>query len=122
MFSFSNYLFFLFSLCLDTDGKESHFHELNRECGLDYFLPLSTFTSASNGFLMEDECVLGAEIFVTKEIGGVKVKSLSMVKDPATVKYVWKFKNFSIFSKVNASSVTLLSFTSEAFTCGGQKW
>ncbi|KAL5781889.1 hypothetical protein ACOSP7_006918 [Xanthoceras sorbifolium] len=98
----------------DATGKESLFHGLKLECGFDHFVPLKEFNAASNGYLVEDKCVFGTEIFVTKERGRVKSECLSMVKDTCSVKHVWKIENFS---KLNAEY-----YESEVFSAGGQKW
>ncbi|KAH7573323.1 hypothetical protein JRO89_XS03G0116800 [Xanthoceras sorbifolium] len=98
----------------DATGKESHFHELKLECGFDHFVPLKEFNDASNGYLVEDKCVFGTEVFVTKERGRVKAECLSMVKDTCSVKHVWKIENFS---KLSAEFCF-----SEVFSAGGQKW
>ncbi|KAK2650738.1 hypothetical protein Ddye_018227 [Dipteronia dyeriana] len=98
----------------DAIGKESHFHELNLECGFDHFVPLKAFNDASNGYLVEDKCVFGTEVFVTKERGRVQAECLSMTKDTSSVKYVWKIENFSKFSEMD--------YYSEAFSVRGHKW
>ncbi|KAH7511479.1 hypothetical protein JRO89_XSUnG0199000 [Xanthoceras sorbifolium] len=98
----------------DATGKESHFHELKLECGFDHFVLLKEFNDASNGYLVEDKCEFGTEVFVTKERGRVKAECLSMVKDTCSVKHVWKIENFS---KLSAEFCF-----SEVFSAGGQKW
>ncbi|KAK0608418.1 hypothetical protein LWI29_030382 [Acer saccharum] len=98
----------------DAIGKESHFHELKLESGFDHFVPLKAFNDASNGYLVEDKCVFGTEVFVTKERSRVKAECLSMIKDTSSVKYVWKIENYS---KLNAAY-----YDSEVFSAGGHKW
>ncbi|TXG71470.1 hypothetical protein EZV62_000049 [Acer yangbiense] len=72
----------------DAIGEKSHFHELKLECGFDHFVPLKTFNDASNGYLVEDKCVFGTEVFVTKERGRVKAECLSLIKDTCSVKKI----------------------------------
>ncbi|KAI9195371.1 hypothetical protein LWI28_014243 [Acer negundo] len=98
----------------DAIGEKSHFHESKLECGFDHFVPLKTFNDASNGYLVDDKCVFGTEVFVTKERGRVKAECLSLIKDTCSVKYVWKIENFS---KLNESY-----YYSEAFSAGGHTW
>ncbi|KAK2647015.1 hypothetical protein Ddye_022210 [Dipteronia dyeriana] len=98
----------------DAIEKENHFHELKLECGFDHFVSLKAFNDASNGYLVEDKCVFGTEVFVTKERGRVKAECLSLIKDTSSVKYVWKIENFS---KLHADN-----YFSEVFSAGGHKW
>ncbi|KAK2650733.1 hypothetical protein Ddye_018222 [Dipteronia dyeriana] len=58
------------------------------------FLPLKAFNDASNGYLVEDTCVFGAEVFVIKERITGKGECLSLIKDPLSIKYVWKIETF----------------------------
>ncbi|OWM63255.1 hypothetical protein CDL15_Pgr010655 [Punica granatum] len=37
------------------------------ESGFDQLIPLKTFTDSRNGYLEDDTCILGAEVFVSKE-------------------------------------------------------
>ncbi|KAJ6318094.1 hypothetical protein OIU76_013607 [Salix suchowensis] len=46
----------------DVAGKERRFHGLKLEWGFDEFIQLSTFNDSRYGFLVEDTCVLGAEL------------------------------------------------------------
>ncbi|KAJ6350700.1 hypothetical protein OIU78_006775 [Salix suchowensis] len=75
-------------------GKERRFHGLKLEWGFDEFIQLSTFNDSRYGFLVEDTCVLGAEVFVCRERSRGKGEVLSMTKQPATFKYTWKIENF----------------------------
>ncbi|KAH9687477.1 TRAF-like family protein [Citrus sinensis] len=45
-------------------GKERRFHGLKLEWGFDQFIPLEEFNDASNGYLLGDTCVFGAEVLV----------------------------------------------------------
>ncbi|VVA39563.1 PREDICTED: MATH [Prunus dulcis] len=49
------------------EKNERRFHGMKLDWGFDQFLSLKAFTDTSNGFLMEDACVFGAEVFVRKE-------------------------------------------------------
>ncbi|KAK1592655.1 hypothetical protein Q3G72_028333 [Acer saccharum] len=94
--------------------KEKRFHGLKLEWGIDQFLPLKTFNDASNGYLVEDTCVFGAEVFVVKERVTGKGECLSMIKDPHSIKHVWKIENFLKSEKE--------CFDSTIFVAGDQKW
>ncbi|KAL0541695.1 hypothetical protein IC582_021750 [Cucumis melo] len=46
------------------DEKMRQFSATKREWGIEKLLPLNTFSDASNGFLVDDCCVFGVDIFV----------------------------------------------------------
>ncbi|PQM38804.1 hypothetical protein Pyn_07621 [Prunus yedoensis var. nudiflora] len=78
------------------------------------YLALQAFTDASNGFLVDDACVFGAEVFVRKERSTCKGECLSMIKDAVMYKHVWKIENLSKLDEE--------SYDSETFIAGDQKW
>lgn len=63
---------------------------------------------------MDDTCVLGAEVFVSKERSTGKGECLEMIKDPRSFKHVWKVENFS---KLDTEY-----YDSKEFTVAGYKW
>ncbi|KAE9592786.1 putative ubiquitinyl hydrolase 1 [Lupinus albus] len=77
----------------DALGKERRFHKMKSECGFDEFIPLKEFNDESKGYLVEDMCVFGAEVFVCKEINKGKGESLVMVKDAIGYKHLWGIDN-----------------------------
>uniref|UniRef100_A0A5B7C3A3 MATH domain-containing protein n=1 Tax=Davidia involucrata TaxID=16924 RepID=A0A5B7C3A3_DAVIN len=81
----------------DGEGRIRRFHGMKTEWGFDQLLSLDTFKDASNGYLLEDSCVFGAEVFVIKY--GGKGECLSMIKEPNGNIYTWKVDNFSAISK-----------------------
>lgn len=96
----------------ESDGPVKRFHEMKTEWGFDQLLSLEKFNDASNGYLVKDCCVFGAEIFVIQPTG--KWELLSMVKKPANGSLKWKIENFSKLDKS--------SYLSKAFTAGGRSW
>ncbi|BBN69634.1 TRAF-like family protein [Prunus dulcis] len=96
------------------EKNERRFHGMKLDWGFDQFLSLKAFTDTSNGFLMEDACVFGAEVFVRKEKSTCKGECLSMIKDAVMYKHAWKIDNFS---KLNAES-----YDSQTFIAGDHKW
>ncbi|KAM2541733.1 hypothetical protein TB2_021262 [Malus domestica] len=96
------------------EPKERRFHGMKLDWGFDQFLPHKAFTQASNGFLIDDTCVLGAEVFVSKERSEGKGERLSMVKDPVMYKNTWRINNVS---KLDAES-----YDSNTFIAGDHKW
>ncbi|KAJ0034576.1 hypothetical protein Pint_24233 [Pistacia integerrima] len=98
----------------DALGRERRFHGLKLEWGCDQYIPLTVFNDASNGYLVEDSCVFGAEVFVCKETITGKGECLSMIKDAPTCKHVWKVEGFS---KLNEEC-----YESKVFIAGDHKW
>ncbi|KAJ0100393.1 hypothetical protein Patl1_21011 [Pistacia atlantica] len=63
--------FFVFDQLQDkyvtnVDGRIRGFHSMMTEWGISKFLDLETFHNPSNGYLINDTCVFGAEFFVVK--------------------------------------------------------
>ncbi|ESR46003.1 hypothetical protein CICLE_v10003602mg [Citrus x clementina] len=104
-----------FLILQDAMGKERRFHGLKLEWGFDQFIPLEEFNDASNGYLVDDTCVFGAEVLV-KERNKCKGECLSMTKltSASIYKHVWKIENFS---KLEAKR-----HESEVFIVRDQKW
>ncbi|KAJ6910075.1 hypothetical protein NC652_020927 [Populus alba x Populus x berolinensis] len=98
----------------DAAGKERRFHGLNLQSGFDQFIKLSTFNDARYGLLLEDTCVLGAEVFVCGERSRGKGEVLSMKKDPTVSKYAWKIVNFFKLDEKRQES--------QIFSTGDHQW
>ncbi|KAA8545761.1 hypothetical protein F0562_020788 [Nyssa sinensis] len=96
----------------DGGGRVRRFHAIKTEWGFDQFLSLDTFKNVSNGYLCDDSCILGAEVFVIHYAG--EGECLSLIKAPAGNIYTWKVHNFSALSKEELSS--------EEFKTGKGKW
>ncbi|XP_044478671.1 uncharacterized protein LOC123221717 [Mangifera indica] len=78
------------------EWRERRFHAMKTEWGIAKFIDLETFCNPLNGFLIEDTCVFGAEVFVVKST--FKGECLSMIKQPTTCYYSWKLNNFSFLA------------------------
>lgn len=63
---------------------------------------------------MEDTCMFGADVFVSKERRNGRGECLSMIKDATSSKHVWKIENFSKLDNE--------SYDSNAFFAGDRKW
>ncbi|KAL5564631.1 hypothetical protein UlMin_027795 [Ulmus minor] len=98
----------------DAVRKERRFHKMKLEWGFDEFIPLNTFNDGANGFLVDDTCVFGAEVFVCKERGREKGECFHMIKDPILNKHTWRVDNFSKLSTEYIESKT--------FNAGDHKW
>lgn len=66
---------------------------MKTEWGNPKFLDLETFHNPLKGYLVDDTCVLGAEVFVVGS--SFKGECLSMVKQPATCFHSWEVNSFS---------------------------
>ncbi|KAH9650854.1 TRAF-like family protein [Citrus sinensis] len=78
--------------------------------GVAKFIDLKTFSDPLNGYLVNDACVFGAEVFVVKNT--FKGECLSMMHDPPTYYHTLKVSNFS--------SLLDEFYESESFGC--YKW
>ncbi|CBI22432.3 unnamed protein product, partial [Vitis vinifera] len=94
----------------DAGGKLTRFNVMKTQCGFPQFLSLDVLNDPCNGYLMEDSCIFGAEVFVIKYSG--KGECLSMIKEPVDGTFTWVIENFSTLKeKVMYSDV----FTVEDF-------
>ncbi|KAH7565366.1 hypothetical protein JRO89_XS09G0196400 [Xanthoceras sorbifolium] len=92
------------------DWCENRYHAINTRCGIAKFINVNTFSNPVNGYLIDDTCVFGAEVFVVKST--FKERCLSMINDPSTYFYTWKVTKFSTLVEEK--------FVSESF--GHYKW
>ncbi|KAI9162225.1 hypothetical protein LWI28_025116 [Acer negundo] len=88
-------------------GWETRYHAMNTISGIAKFIDLKTFSDPVNGYLLDDNCVFGVEVFVVKNT--FKEGCLSMIHDPAKCDHTWKVTNFSTL--VNDK------YVSESFGC-----
>lgn len=89
-------------------------HRAMLQVGFDRVIPLKAFSVASNGYLIDDTCVFGAEVFVCKERRAGKAEYLSRIKKAFMNKHCLKIQNFS--------TLKFQCLLSELFTAGGLKW
>jgi hypothetical protein len=87
------------------------FNKVKIEHGFTKFISLGTFKEPSNGYLLNDSCVFGAEIFVIRNTN--KGDRLLLVQEPAHRFHTWKIHNFSKLDK---------KIFSHQFSAGGRKW
>ncbi|XP_041000637.1 ubiquitin C-terminal hydrolase 12-like [Juglans microcarpa x Juglans regia] len=79
-------------LCIqDADGSVRRFHNLKTEWGFAQLLSHDTLNDPSNGYIVDDSCILGAEVFVIK--GSGRGVCLSMIKQPQTNYFSWRVDN-----------------------------
>lgn len=99
---------------MHTANKGRRFHKMKLETGFDRFLPLKTFNDPGNGYLVNDTCIFGAQIYIYKETISSKGESLLMMKDPISHKHRWKIENYS--------NVVADCHESLPFNAGDYKW
>ncbi|CAK7355964.1 unnamed protein product [Dovyalis caffra] len=97
----------------DADGRVRRFHGMKTELGFDQLIPLTVFNDESKGYLIDDCCIFGAEIFVIKHTG--KGGCLSLKEVPVR-------KNTFSYSFQNFSALDQQFYKSQVFTIGGHKW
>ncbi|XP_057730750.1 MATH domain and coiled-coil domain-containing protein At3g58360-like [Arachis stenosperma] len=98
----------------DTIKRERRYNKMNIESGFDEFFPLKDFNDRSKGYLVDDICTFGAEVFVCKERNMGKGESLAMIKDVITYKQRWRIDNYSGFASE--------CLESKPFNTGKYKW
>ncbi|XP_021807959.1 MATH domain and coiled-coil domain-containing protein At3g58220-like [Prunus avium] len=98
----------------DANMNKMCLHGAMLQVGFDRVIPLKAFSVASNGYLIDDTCVLGAEVFVCKERRAGKAECLSRINNAFMNKHCWKIESFSMLKSQ--------CLQSELFTAGGQKW
>ncbi|CAK7338873.1 unnamed protein product [Dovyalis caffra] len=96
----------------DADRIDWRFHKMKMEWGFIKFLSHDTLRDPSKGFLVDDCCIFGVEVFVIKRPG--EGESLSFVKEPANGLQTQPIKNFS---KLNEPV-----WFSDVFIVEGIKW
>lgn len=96
----------------DANGRVRRFHGMKTEMGFDQLLPLTLFKDESKGYLIDDCCIFGAEIFVIKHTS--KGECLSLMKQPSHSSFTWSIQNFSALDQESCKS--------QVFATGGHKW
>ncbi|XP_047309381.1 uncharacterized protein LOC124912778, partial [Impatiens glandulifera] len=94
------------------DYKAVHLSGLKRIWGIPKFMDLEVFNDSSNGYLVNDACLFGAEIFIITPLSKVDVLSLRDDGKWLTRTHFWKVKSFSEINFVE----------SDTFTCGDFRW
>ncbi|KAL5719621.1 hypothetical protein ACHQM5_012376 [Ranunculus cassubicifolius] len=91
----------------------SRFDANKSEAGFDKLLPLKIFIDPSKGYLVDDACTFGADVYVMKNTPKKQCLSMMMVKPPPC-KYTWKVEKFSQLEDK--------SYYSDKFTTRGHDW
>ncbi|KAL3623663.1 hypothetical protein CASFOL_032479 [Castilleja foliolosa] len=93
-------------------GIARRFHALNPEWGFKKFIHKRVITDPSNGYVLRDKCIFGAEVFVNEDKAVIECMSLKRF-DKNPYKHEIKISNFSTLKEKWCSGV---------FTVGGYKW
>ncbi|XVF79795.1 hypothetical protein PTKIN_Ptkin15bG0018400 [Pterospermum kingtungense] len=94
-----NFKFFVFDqirdkyLTIEDAGAVKRFHQMKTEWGFDQLLLLGCFNDASNGYLVDDSCTFGAEVFIIEQ--KASWECVSMIKQPNNNTISFKIENFS---------------------------
>ncbi|KAM0028775.1 putative ubiquitinyl hydrolase 1 [Helianthus debilis subsp. tardiflorus] len=96
------------------NGHRTRFHENKTTWGFDKLISLESFMEGKNGYLFDDSCVFGAEVFKVPEFTQLD-RCLSMKKPPATM-------NTHSWTINKVSAVTKDEVYSEVFKVGNVKW
>ncbi|GMI68416.1 hypothetical protein like AT5G26260 [Hibiscus trionum] len=96
----------------ESDGVMKRYYQMKTEWGIAQLVCLDHFKEASNGYLVDDCCTFGVEIFVIKPTG--KLERVSMLKQPPNNTITFQLHNYSnSFSEY---------YTSNVQTIGDSKW
>ncbi|KAM2745478.1 hypothetical protein PS2_021203 [Malus domestica] len=103
----------IYLVLMDENINKMCFHAAMLDAGFDRVIPLEAFTDPSNGYLIGDTCVFGAEVFVCKQRRRGKGECITL--DACLMyKHPWRIEKFS---KLKYERIE-----SEPFTAGGKKW
>lgn len=82
---------------LSVQAPLTRFHAMRSESGFHKFLPLRMLTDITMGYLRNDTCIFGAEVFVVQLQKTNQGQHLSMIptKQVSIVEYRWETGNFS---------------------------
>ncbi|KAM7502426.1 hypothetical protein LguiB_001330 [Lonicera macranthoides] len=98
----------------DANGKIRSFQSTKTEWGFDRFLRLRTLTDPSNGYICDDICIFGAEVFVIKHSGITDAVNPYSIMDDVNP-YIWEIEKFSTFKDKEY-------YNSKKFLAGGYSW
>ncbi|KAM7527431.1 hypothetical protein LguiB_030841 [Lonicera macranthoides] len=99
------------------EGKLARFNQMKTKNGFPRLISQAVFNDASNGYLVDDTCIFGAEVFVIKNNNNRKVESLSAagyLNHPNGV-YAWIVSDFSNMNLERDN-------WSPVFSAAGKKW
>ncbi|KAM7478982.1 hypothetical protein LguiA_027195 [Lonicera macranthoides] len=96
----------------EEEDREWRYHDLKKEWGFEELIPRDEFEDESNGYLVDDCCVFGVEVFVVNNRG--KGETVSLIQDPMDGAFTWDVGCFL--------SLSDCEYTSSQFTVDRHKW
>nr|GMD79180.1 ubiquitin carboxyl-terminal hydrolase 13-like [Ipomoea batatas] len=102
----------------DAQEKGRRFRATRMEWGFDRVIPVGTFNDPSYGYVVDDVCVFGAEVYVHKDLKFYTGECLSMVKDPDPIKYPWTIFNFFVPERAYHESPTFQQWKMRVYPNG----
>lgn len=100
-------------ICVCVDGTIKRYNKSENECGFAQVLSFSKFNDPQNGYINEDACIIGVEIFVIKPIE--KLETVVFIHNPPNNKFTWKISDFSKLGDAKYHH-------SDEFVVGDRKW
>ncbi|XP_012833016.1 PREDICTED: ubiquitin carboxyl-terminal hydrolase 12-like [Erythranthe guttata] len=98
---------------LSSLGRTRRFLGMKSEWGFSKFISQKVLSDPSNGYLVDDICMFGAEVFVLKRETLTTTGRLCLKNVDIPFKREWKIPNFSKHARI---------WESEKFTAGGHRW
>ncbi|XP_054778269.1 uncharacterized protein LOC129286300 [Prosopis cineraria] len=109
--SISSFLFTI-KYVINVENELKRFHAGKTQWGFDELLPMDTFKDVANGYLVDDSCVFGAEVFVVQCSGNWEC--LTTLDNKFKDSYTWKLSKYSQIVEEFCES--------EAFSIKGKTW
>ncbi|KAK1372607.1 hypothetical protein POM88_028800 [Heracleum sosnowskyi] len=75
------------------------FHQENKENGFDRLISLDTFYAARNGYLINDFCVFGVQVYEVKYSSNGE--ALKIIENPREVTFNWTIPYIPHIAKIN---------------------
>lgn len=79
--------------CGFADEAVKRYNEANKEWGFGQLIPLSTFYNPNVGYIVQDTCSFGAEIFIVKP--AEQQEKVTFVSNPPDNVFTWRVRRFS---------------------------
>lgn len=96
----------------DANGIVRRFYKLKTEWRFAQLLSHDTLNESSNGYLVDDTCLFGVEVFVIK--GTCRGESLLMVNQPQPNYFTWRIDKYTTLKDP--------VYFSDQFTVEGRRW
>lgn len=93
-------------------GKSKRFDWVKNEWGYSNFISIDDFKEPTNGYLVDDTCLFGVEVFVSQSSGLRECLSILNIAN-TSYNYTWNIIRFSKLSE---------DFHLDEFIVGGYKW